>query len=121
MFKFSAQPTTIEDYNVVVYMLSYDGPLSHLSEIATDIVTQLGITSGKVLFDTLTSKGNVKNRFYSAEFYNDQFVNDSLEIVHYGKNSDVRKASSQFYKDQDLKHSLVTNVQKRILKNGYVL
>ena len=119
--EFSAQPTIIEDYNVVVYMLSYDGPLSHLNEITTDIVNRLGITSGKVLFDALTSKGNVKNRFYSAEFDNGQFVKDSFEIVHYGKNSDVRKASSQFYKDQDLKHSLVTNVQKRILKNGYVL
>ncbi len=121
MFKFSVQPTTIEDYNVVVYMLSYDGPLSHLSEIATDIVNQLGITSGKVLFDTLTSKGNIKNRFYSAKFDNGQFVDASFEIVHYSKNSDVRKASSQFYKDQDLRYSLVTNVQKRILKNGYVL
>ena len=121
MFKFSIQPTTVEDYNVVVYMLSYDGPLSHLNEIATDIVNRLGITSGKVLFDTLTSKGNVKDRFYSAEFDNGQFVDNSFEIVHYGKNSDVRKASSHFYKDQDLTWTLLTNAQKRILKYGYVL
>ena len=121
MFKFSAQPTIIEDYNVVVYMLSYDGPLSHLSEIATNIVTQLGITSGKVLFDTLTSKGNVNDRFYSVKFDNGQFVEESFEIVHYGKKSDVRKQSSQFYKTQDLTWTLVTNAQKRILKYGYVL
>ena len=121
MFKFSIQPTTVADYNVVVYMLSYDGPLSHLDEIAKEIVTKLNITSGKVLFDTLTSKGNVKNRFYSAEFDNGQFVNDSFEIVHYGKNSEVRKASSQFYKTQDLTWTLLTNAQKRILKYGYVL
>ena len=121
MFKFSIQPTTVADYNVVVYMLSYDGPLSHLSEIATNIVNRLGITSGKVLFDTLTSKGNVKDRFYSAEFDNGQFVDNSFEIVHYGKNSEVRKASSQFYKTQDLTWTLLTNAQKRILKYGYVL
>ena len=121
MFKFSIQPTTVADYNVVVYMLSYDGPLAHLDEIATDIVNRLGITSGKVLFDTLTSKGNVNDRFYSVKFDNGQFVEESFEIVHYGKNSEVRKASSQFYKDQDLRYSLVTNVQKRILKYGYVL
>ena len=121
MFKFSAQPTTIEDYNVVIYMLSYDGPLSYLNEIATDIVNRLGITSGKVLFDTLTSKGNVKNRFYSAEFDKGQFIDGSFEIVHYGKNSEVRKASSQFYKTQDLTWTLLTNAQKRILKYGYVL
>ena len=121
MFKFSIQPTTVADYNVVVYMLSYDGPLSHLSEIATNIVNRLGITSGKVLFDTLTSKGNVKDRFYSVEFDNGQFVDNSFEIVHYGKNSDVRKASSHFYKDQDLTWTLVTNAQKLILKLGYVL
>ena len=126
MFKFSAQPTIIEDYNVVIYMLSYDGPLSHLSEIATDIVNRLGITSGKVLFDTLTSKGNVKNRFYSAEFDNGQFVNDSFEIVHYGKNSDVRKASSQFYKTQDLNLDTCDKRTKthpeiwiRFIKGGY--
>ena len=121
MFKFSAQSTTIEDYNVVVYMLSYDGPLSHLNEIATDIVNRLGITTGKVLFDTLTSKGNVKNRFYSAEFDNGQFVNDSFKSVYYGKNSNVRKASSQFYKTQNLTWTLLTNAQKRILKHGCVL
>ena len=121
MFKFSAQQTTIEDYNVVVYMLSYDGPLSHLNEIATDIVNRLGITAGKVLFDTLTSKGNVKDRFYSAKFDNGQFVDNSFEIVHYSKNSDVRKASSQFYKTQDLTWTLLTNAQKRILKHGCVL
>ena len=121
MFKFSAQPTTIEDYNVVIYMLSYDGPLSHLNEIATDIVNRLGITAGKVLFDTLTSKGNVKDRFYSVEFDKGQFIDSSFEIVHYGKNSEVRKASSQFYKTQDLTWTLLTNAQKRILKYGYVL
>ena len=119
--EFSAQPTIIEDYNVVIYMLSYDGPLSHLSDIATDIVNRLGITSGKVLFDTLTSKGNVNDRFYSVKFDNGQFVEESFEIVHYGKNSEVRKASSQFYKTQDLTWTLLTNVQKRILKYGYVL
>ena len=119
--EFSAQPTIIEDYNVVVYMLSYDGPLSHLNEITTDIVNRLGITSGKVLFDTLTSKGNVNDRFYSVKFDNGQFVEESFEIVHYGKNSEVRKASSQFYKTQDLTWTLLTNAQKRILKYGYVL
>ena len=121
MFKFSIQPTTVADYNVVVYMLSYDGPLAHLDEIAKEIVTKLNITSGKVLFDTLTSKGNVNDRFYSVKFDNGQFVEESFEIVHYNKKSDVRKQSSQFYKTQDLTWTLVTNAQKRILKYGYVL
>ena len=109
-------------YSVIVYSCSYDSPLSYPFDVERKI-RELGIEDGYILFDTLLSKGNISTRFFEAKFKDGKFLKTSFKNIEVAKNSEIRKKACEFYSESgiNLNNSLLTETQKRIIKNGLVL
>lgn len=119
---FHVKQINLENYSAVVYSCSYDSPISYLLDIEHQL-EELGIKTGYILFDTLLSKGNSSTRFFEARFEDAKLIKSSIKNIEVPKNSEIRKAACEFYRESgiNLKNSLLTEVQKRIINKGLVL
>lgn len=112
--------TTIKNYNALVLSDSYDSPISHLVTIERKL-KEAGVTNGIILFDTLLSKGNMDTRFFKATLEGSRFVTSTFETVIIDKKDPIRKHSCSIIANFNLDNSLLTDLQKRLLKQGYTI
>lgn len=112
--------TTIKDYNALVLSDYYDSPISHLTTIEKKLKDK-GVTNGIILFDTLLSKGNTSTRFFKAKLENSRFVTSTFETVTIAKKDPVRKHTCAIISGFNLDNSLLTDTQKRLLKQGHII
>lgn len=112
--------TTIESYDALVLSDFYDSPLSHLTTIGTKLKNK-GVTDGVILFDTLLSKGNMNTRFFKATLEDSRFVTSTFETIIIDKKDPIRKHSCSIIAGFNLDNSLLTDTQKRLLKQGHTI
>lgn len=93
--------TTIKEYDALVLSDYYDSPIEHL--------------------DTLLSKGNIDTRFFKATLENSHFIASTFETITIDKKDPVRKHTCAIISGFSLDNSLLTDAQKRLLKQGHII
>ena len=112
--------TTIKDYDALVLSDYYDSPIAHLATIERKL-KEAGVTKGIVLFDTLLSKGNISTRFFKATLENGNFITSTFETITIDKKDPVHKHTCAIISGFNLDNSILTNTQKRLLKQGHTI
>lgn len=112
--------TAIEQYDALVLSDYYDSPISHLATVERKL-KEAGVTKGVVLFDTLLSKGNISTRFFKATLENSHFIASTFETITIDKKNPVRKHACAIISGFNLDNSLLTDLQKRLLKQGHTI
>jgi len=112
--------TTSEDLLAVVYSLGFDSPMNHICSIEKEL-ENYGCT-GKVFFDLLLSNGNTTDRFYSAIFDGDKFIENSIKKVKYPPLK-IQSESLAFYhsKQEYLSNSVLNKAQRFLIKKNHPL
>lgn len=112
--------TTIKNYDALVLSDYYDSPISHLVTIERKL-KEAGVTNGIILFDTLLSKGNMDTRFFKATLEDSRFVTSTFETITIDKKDPIRKHSCSIIASFNLDNSLLTDLQKRLLRQGHTI
>lgn len=109
----------LDKYSAIVFSCRYISHIYYLNKIEE----QLGIDNGLILFDGLTAKGNVSNRFVEARVVNGKIDKKTLKVVNVEHQSEIRKYSSEFYRKSglDLIHSMLQQFQVELILNGHIL
>lgn len=108
-------------YDVIVFAESYESPFYHLDDVA-EVIRANNIHKARVLFDTLLSIGNTSERFTEAVFL-EEFDMASFQFVELKKCDNIRKMCARFFYENSgiLEYSILTPVQKELLKRGAVI
>lgn len=111
-----------QPYDAVIFSVSYDSPLAYLNEVA-DEIRKNHFKNAKILFDVLLSIGNTTERFIEATFDGEQFNLNSFRVIQIKKNNQIRKYCADFFHENSnlLEHSILTPIQKELLKKGAVI
>lgn len=122
MCQFKIVPLEKELYDAIVFSESYESPLAYLDEVTEEIKKQ-HMTNVKILFDVLLCMGNTSERFIEAFFDGEAFNLDSFRVVEVKKNDTLRQFCTSFFFENSelLEYSILTPVQKELLKKGITI
>ncbi len=103
----------------IVFSTSFMSPLDSLRKIEEELSTQIN-GEKEIIFDLLLSNGNNSNRYGKAVYDGQKFKFRSFEIVNTPKGSDLRKFSTQYYKEhiEFINNSILSSAQKYLITNG---
>lgn len=106
------------DYNRFLLCLTFESIFEYLPEI--EVSPDMVNFSGKVLIDQLLITGNGRNRFVSCNFENGKLDVSTAENVT--PDDSLRKLSVEFLHNNYnyVKHSILTDSQKKYIKEGVV-
>lgn len=113
---------TVDGFNALVALKPYSLVSVELPNINV-AMKELGVKDGVILIDRLLSMGNVEDRFIEATVENGAVVPSSLKPVAIKKKSVARQQATALLKKHEevLEYSLLTEVQKRIIRRGLTL
>ena len=122
MNNFTIQIVEDQKYNLIIFADTYESPFYHIDEIEKEI-NDMNIQETVVLFDRLLSIGNVTERFVELKFRDGRFIKDSYKTVSLLKKSKLRTRCANYFHDHDdlLEYSILTNIQKKLLKKGITI
>ena len=95
-------------------------PLSEMREIRKDVEKLKGDKDIQIYFDCLICLGNGSDRFAKAHYYIQTGSIRDFEFVEIPKQDILRKISANYYKDKDfiINNSILTSVQKKMIRKG---
>lgn len=108
---------TNDEYNYfLVIMCNAVSPYN----IINDLIKNIETPKGKIIIDQFLHVGNTDKRFWSVEYENREITISNF--VHIKKDSNYRRKSCKFLKDRiELENSILTNIQKRMIKKGLTI
>lgn len=122
MCQFKIVPLEKELYDAIIFSESYESPLAYLDEVTEEIKKQ-HMTNVKILFDVLLSMGNTSERFIEAFFDGEAFDLESFQVVEVKKDDTLRQFCTNFFFENSelLEYSILTPIQKELLKKGITI
>lgn len=121
----------MQDYNLInindekfkgmIMSTSFDDPLDKLTEFVEELKEKR--ISGYIVIDMLLILGNSFNRYFEIYFDGQNFNPGTLKIVSVKKHNNIRKMSSEYYKNNEsyLNNSVLSNTVKRLITSGYII
>lgn len=106
----------------IIFSTTYISPLEFIKDIEKEL-NKIMNNSSEVFFDFLLSSGNGNERFGKIVYNGDSFDMNSFEFINIPKKSDLRAFSINYYRDKEenLENSILTSVQKKMIKKGIVI
>lgn len=111
-----------EEKKCMIFSTTYVSPLDFIKEIETDLKSVVNY-SIDVVFDFLLSSGNCQERFGRINYNGNGFDMRSFQFIEVPKKNNLRKVSANYYKDKDenLENSILTSIQKKMIKKGIAI
>ena len=108
-----------KDVQYVVFSTFFISPTYFLKEIEKELSIQIN-EEKEIIFDLLLSTGNNSNRYRKAVYDGMEFKRKSYENISVPKKSELRKFSTQYYKEHAdyVNSSILSSVQKKLISNG---
>lgn len=110
------------EYDFVVFSKSIESPLHNIPAICSAIKEQYPYEC-KIMFDMLLSIGNTSDRFVEAKFDGECIIVETITSKKIAKKSDLRQIGLNYLLNNDaiLERSILTSVQKKLLKRGIAI
>ncbi|MBU3196727.1 type II toxin-antitoxin system RnlB family antitoxin [Clostridium algidicarnis] len=111
-----------EEKKCMIFSTTYASPLDFIKDIENDLKSIVNY-SIEVVFDFLLSSGNSKERFGKINYTGSGFDMKSFQFINVPKKNDLRKVSVSYYKnkDENLDNSILTSMQKKMIKKGIAI
>lgn len=107
---------TDDEYNYLVIMCNTISPYN----VVNDLIKTVENSKGKIIVDQFLHVGNTDKRFWMIEYENGKVT--ISDFVNIKKDSDYRRKSCEFLRENvELENSILTTVQKRMIKKGIVI
>jgi len=106
----------------IIFSTTYISPLDFIKDIENELRSMVDY-SIEVVFDFLLSSGNGRDRFGRIVYDGKGFDMTSFEFITIPKKNTLREFSINYYKDKDenLENSILTSVQKKMIKKGIAI
>lgn len=111
-----------EENKCIIFSTTYVSPLDFINDIENEL-RRIVNYSVEVVFDFLLSSGNSQERFGRINYTGSEFDMRSFQFINVSKKNDLRKVSANYYKDKDqnLENSILTSIQKKMIKKGIAI
>ena len=111
-----------EENQYIIFSTTYISPLDFIKDIEKDMKDIVNYNV-EVVFDFLLSSGNSKERFGKINYNSNGFDMRSFEFINVPKKNKLREISANYYKDknENLDNSILTTIQKKMIKKGIVI
>ncbi|WP_160680889.1 type II toxin-antitoxin system RnlB family antitoxin [Clostridium sp. C8-1-8] len=111
-----------EENKCIIFSTTYVSPLDFLKDIEKDLMNIVNY-SMEVVFDFLLSSGNSSERFGQINYTANGFDMKSFKFIKIPPKNQLRELSVNYYKDKDenLDNSILTSIQKKMIKKGIAI
>lgn len=111
-----------EENKCIIFSTTYVSPLDFINDIENDLKSIVNY-SIEVIFDFLLSSGNSQERFGKINYTGSEFDMRSFQFINVPKKNNLRKVSVNYYKykDENLENSILTSMQKKMIKKGIAI
>ncbi|WP_017825439.1 type II toxin-antitoxin system RnlB family antitoxin [Clostridium botulinum] len=111
-----------EENKCIIFSTTYVSPLDFIKDIENELRNVINY-SVEVVFDLLLSSGNSQERFGRINYTGNEFDMKSFQFINVPKKNDLRKVAVSYYKDKDenLDNSILTSMQKKMIKKGIAI
>lgn len=111
-----------EENKCIIFSTTYISPLDFIKDIENDLRSVVNY-SIEVVFDFLLSSGNCQERFGRINYTGNEFDMRSFQFINVPKKNNLRKVSANYYKDknENLENSILTSMQKKMIKKGIAI
>lgn len=111
-----------EENRCIIFSTTYVSPLDYIRDIENELRSIVNY-SVEVVFDFLLSSGNCQERFGRINYTGSEFDMRSFQFINVPKKNDLRKVSANYYKDKEenLENSILTSIQKKMIKKGIAI
>lgn len=107
---------TNDEYSYLVVMCNTVSPCN----IVNELIKVAELPKGRIIVDQFLHVGNTDKRFWMFE-YEDNKITIS-NFVHVKKDSDYRRKSCEILRNNiELENSILTTIQKRMIKKGIII
>ena len=111
-------PLKNQEYAYLVILCNASSPYDHINDILQELKNK---GSSKVLIDQMLHVGNNEKRFLTFCFDGQNSVSEKA-FVRIKKDSPLRRTSCEFFKNNEImENSILSSIQKRMIKKGLVI
>jgi hypothetical protein len=106
----------------IIFSTHYISPLKFKEDINNELKYNFNHELN-IIFDFILSNGNNNKRFAKAYFNGDYLVNESIEYIHLDKDDEIRRISTQFYKENEkyVDFTFLNSVQRKLILRGIAI
>lgn len=108
--------TSDSNFNALLLLANSDAPLTPINEIEKAI-SKIG--NGRIIIDQILHSGNTGERYICLDIVAGKVNQSSISFYTLPKGDNIRKLSRQIlYTNNLIDYSILSSIQKRMLKKG---
>ena len=111
-------PLENQEYAYLIILCNANSPYDYINDILKELDSK---SSEKVLIDQMLHVGNNEKRFITFKCDGQNSVSEK-QFVRIKKDSPLRRTSCEFFRGNEvIENSILSSVQKRMIKKGIVI